>query len=877
MKRHAPEGRFTTAMTPEQWREACVLALVAYCNHGPCCAETTFADLQSLEELPLDALEQLMFDFATLGTSERSRRKMVACPPHLRRSYHLGNARRKRLEKRKLSRPLVSASLPEVKYVFASDELDWRHKPTADMSEVDREEAGSAWRAADAEDREDAEAADKGVEPCHPDQASIHSRMRAELQKFKVGSRELHNATLAAGLAVPARPSWLHYFTGLHAQFGDSKAGFLPQNAQSHQKKVLKGVLEALFSRHIGKPDPNFTAKLKSAPKPELAQRLAARLGEVMEAGRDVEVSQSNSDEDCSGDSSELGDEDLVCRGSRARKRPGGVRPIEQAGEVPHDAVITAEQAESALGRNQATEWDEDLLEQIDLDQRAEEEELAGRVVHPISAGYSFLSWCPDPEDPDHSPDVVSAKDVNWHPGLPLRRLVRDDFVCDRDSVRAVFERGICDLETRCAQEIDNPSALADLERDAGRLDPTQRVVYEVVSSWAQDQRAWRGRSRHDVSTEPPGLRLLLLGTAGTGKTHTAKVAIRHVRRLFGRYRSVLTLAFSGVAAANLGGGAQTIDSIFHTNSQDALEDLIGDRLDRLVAELRRVELVLIDEISTVGAAQFEIINRRLQQVSRVVHREQFGMEPPDDMGAFGSFGVVLMGDFAQLPPVLASSLMQGAPILEPPSSGLRGLALAGRQTFARFSQVIRLRRIHRQKGTDAFKESTMRLRDAAITTDDYELWKTHEVVSIDASTSACHWEGAETLLATGLTLVLDNRQAGTINGKRLAATAPPSHAVPDRVAATQTVVRCEARHSHSKGDLRKSDEFRNVRKALHLRVGAKVSLCLNQVWDTPTVPLGLMNGARGIVVAILYAAPGNARADGVQMAGTGYGSRVAR
>jgi len=170
-----------------------------------------------------------------------------------------------------------------------------------------------------------------------------------------------------------------------------------------------------------------------------------------------------------------------------------------------------------------------------------------------------------------------------------------------------------------------------------------------------------------------------------------------------------------------------------------------------------------------------------------------------------------------------------------------------------------------------------MRLRDAAITTEDYELWKTHELASIDASTSACGWEGAETLLTTGLTLVLDNKQAGKINGKRLAATAPPSQAVPDRVAATQTVVRCEARHSHSKGDLRKSDEFRNVRKALHLRVGAKVSLCLNQVWDTPTVPLGLMNGARGIVVAILYAAPGNARADGVQMAGTGYGSRVAR
>ena len=113
-----------------------------------------------------------------------------------------------------------------------------------------------------------------------------------------MGSQELHNATLAAGLAVPARPSWLHYFTSLHAQFGDSKAGFLPQNLQSHKRGVLRGVLGALFARHKGKPDPNFTAKLTSANKRELVQRLAARLSEVMEAGRVVEASQLDSDED---------------------------------------------------------------------------------------------------------------------------------------------------------------------------------------------------------------------------------------------------------------------------------------------------------------------------------------------------------------------------------------------------------------------------------------------------------------------------------------------------------------------------------------------------------------------------------------------------
>jgi len=78
-------------------------------------------------------------------------------------------------------------------------------------------------------------------------------------------------------------------------------------------------------------------------------------------------------------------------------------------------------------------------------------------------------------------------------------------------------------------------------------------------------------------------------------------------------------LAFSGVAAANLGDGAGTIDSVFHTNSDDAKADLAGDSLDRLFEKLRHVKLLVIDEISTVGAAQFEIISRRLDQVGKAL------------------------------------------------------------------------------------------------------------------------------------------------------------------------------------------------------------------------------------------------------------------
>ena len=116
------------------------------------------------------------------------------------------------------------------------------------------------------------------------------------------------------------------------------------------------------------------------------------------------------------------------------------------------------------------------------------------------------------------------------------------------------------------------------------------------------------------------------------------------------------------------------------------------------------------------------------------------------------------MGDFAQLPPVLASSVLPGMPLIERSGPVARATALAGRQTFAQFEDVIRLRRIHRQKGVDAFKESTMRLRDAAITKEDYELWKTHELDTLQGSApgsaSPCPWQGGDTLISDAVVLV---------------------------------------------------------------------------------------------------------------------------
>ena len=129
----------------------------------------------------------------------------------------------------------------------------------------------------------------------------------------------------------------------------------------------------------------------------------------------------------------------------------------------------------------------------------------------------------------------------------------------------------------------------------------------------------------------------MLLGTAGAGKTHTAKLAIARARRTCGSFHSVLTLAFSGVAAANLGDGTRTVDSVLHTNTDSAAEDLLGENLDKLVERLRHVQLLVIDEVSTLGAAPFEVISRRMEQVGKVLWRERHGVSgfakaPPEDL-----------------------------------------------------------------------------------------------------------------------------------------------------------------------------------------------------------------------------------------------------
>ena len=282
-----PAGRFTRADTQEQWLDSCVWTLLGFCNHGDGCQ--TFKDKKHLDDLPAEQVEELMQTFATSTPEERRQRGLVQCPPHICKKWQLGLARKQRKEERKLSTERVVQSMRKIHFVF-HEEPGWMAMVYADMSADEQALAKTAWKDADneelAEAKEAAAAATGSMTEGTLCELSADDAIRARMKDFmltklKWTHRELHDAVLSAGMNVPGRPSLINYFNTLRLQFGDSKAGFLPQAAQSHTKKRIQDVL-----RCLGRSGIKLGGKIAD-PKPVLAERLARWLGKVVEVGRE--------------------------------------------------------------------------------------------------------------------------------------------------------------------------------------------------------------------------------------------------------------------------------------------------------------------------------------------------------------------------------------------------------------------------------------------------------------------------------------------------------------------------------------------------------------------------------------------------------------
>ena len=384
-------------------------------------------------------------------------------------------------------------------------------------------------------------------------------------------------------------------------------------------------------------------------------------------------------------------------------------------------------------------------------------------------------------------------------------------------------------------------------------LDPTQASFARHMQEWLQSVKAHRASLEDNLPVPDEGRigePVLLLGTAGTGKTTTLQ-AVNQMLEAEGMGGRVLRAAFTGVAASNMGAGGRTLMSLFRIPRKvvgGVLPPLSTEDLEAMAAELGPMAVLEIDEISMVERLVLAHIHRRLQQWRLGVYHPVHCVRRTCRCGArmpFGGVKLVLAGDFGQLPPVAVT----GDKTLLCPNAISVGQTKQeinlGFRLFKSIRNVFRLRRIHRQVGQSLYKESLLRLRDAAHTKEDVELWRTH-----DLTAPACTLSPAERVAfeQDRVHLFCERQRAGQFNGRRLGEHASRSGG---------NILRLWSVDSSPMVERHGCDKFGGLRRVLHVAVGCPVMLTMNL-----QTPWNLVNGLRGTVVAVLPkvdAAPGSA------------------
>lgn len=134
---------------------------------------------------------------------------------------------------------------------------------------------------------------------------------------------------------------------------------------------------------------------------------------------------------------------------------------------------------------------------------------------------------------------------------------------------------------------------------------------------------------------------VFLTGGAGTGKS----TVIRHfIQEELQSNKNAAVLASTGTAAILLGG--RTFHSFFGLGIMEGGVEKVVERASRhqgIIQRLKKTDLILIDEVSMLGSAELtaaDLIARKARKLN----------------APWGGLKVVMVGDFAQLPPVTQAS-----------------------------------------------------------------------------------------------------------------------------------------------------------------------------------------------------------------------------
>ena len=227
---------------------------------------------------------------------------------------------------------------------------------------------------------------------------------------------------------------------------------------------------------------------------------------------------------------------------------------------------------------------------------------------------------------------------------------------------------------------------------DPNLLNTDQRRAFELVLD-------------HYTNNVNKPLLMILTGAAGCGKSFV----INCIRQELGECCAVTS--YFGIAAFSING--ETLHSLLQLPIRNRKKaDLKGSALARLQERLSRISYIIIDEFSVIGQKMLGWIDRRCRQA-----------KAREDM-PFGGISVILVGDIAQLPPVIDKPLYHKNP--------LNQLEIAGFAVYNLFNLVIELKVNQRSTGSSesqqSFRRALLNVRNGTSDITDWNLFLSRTV-----------------------------------------------------------------------------------------------------------------------------------------------------
>ncbi len=172
----------------------------------------------------------------------------------------------------------------------------------------------------------------------------------------------------------------------------------------------------------------------------------------------------------------------------------------------------------------------------------------------------------------------------------------------------------------------------------------SEENYFQLLRSLNMKQREFFNHVLHWMKTKEEPMYAFLSGGAGVGKSVLIKALYqalyRHLNLKDGENPDdirILLCAFTGKAAFNING--VTIASAFKKKFKQSNQNMSCDELNTFRVKYRKLEVIIIDEISMVGNKMLTFIDQRLQQLTGTKR-------------LFGGISIIAVGDLYQLMPV---------------------------------------------------------------------------------------------------------------------------------------------------------------------------------------------------------------------------------